>query len=127
MKNILLIEPNTVLARLYSELLVQNGYEVTHVYGAQDGIEAADERTPNLVILELQLPGHSGVEFLHEFRSYIDWLRVPVIVHTMIPRKKLDEVAEPLREQLGVGVILYKPQTSLAALLQKVREQFLLV
>src|SRR5690606_21603784 len=89
MSHVLLIEPNTLLADTYTQALTHAGHEVTHVTGAQAGIDAADKRQPDLVIVELQLPRHSGVEFLHEFRSYAEWLNVPVVVNTSLPPARI--------------------------------------
>lgn len=123
MKRILLIEPNTVLANLYKLMLVEKQYEVAHVTTAQAGIDAADAGRPDLVILELQITKHSGIEFLHEFRSYPEWKDVPVIINTAITANRLAPVQESLKQDLGVTAILYKPKTSLEMLEQTVREQ----
>jgi len=125
MKRILLIEPNTSLARLYQHMLTREGYEVSHATGAQAGIDAADKASPDVVILELQLPRHSGIEFLHEFRSYAEWWEVPVIVNTAIPPSKLEPAQDALKADLGVRTILYKPRATLALLSQAVNEQLL--
>ncbi len=123
MKNILLIEPNTVLAQVYQRMFVAEGYNVAHAITAQTAIDAADAQQPDVVILEIQLTKHNGVEFLHEFRSYPEWIDIPVIVLTTITPGRLANMAEPLRRDLGVTAILYKPKTSLEQLLQVVQEQ----
>lgn len=122
MKRILLIEPNTSLARLYQNMLTREGYDVLHTTGAQAGIDAADKAMPDIVILELQLPRHSGIEFLHEFRSYAEWWDVPVILNTVIPPSRLAPAQAALQADLGVQAILYKPQATLAALSQAIKE-----
>lgn len=121
--HILLLEPNTLLAETYSRALVHAGFTVAVAAGAQSAIDAADTRRPDVVVAELQLPAHSGVEFLHEFRSYPEWQQVPVIVHSVLPPVQTAPVAESLRRDLGVRTILYKPRTSLQQLLRAVREQ----
>lgn len=121
MKNILLIEPNIALARLYKEMFIREGFGVTHVVGAQAAVDAADKTAPDAVVLELQLSRHSGVEFLHEFRSYPEWWPIPIIVNTNILPAKMAQLQTPLRDDLGVRDILYKPKTSLQALVQAVR------
>lgn len=123
MKNILLIEPNTALARLYKEMFAREGFEVVHVTSAQAAINAADAALPNLIILELQLPRHSGIEFLHEFRSYPEWWSVPIIVHTNITPVRMAPLQGALKIELGICSILYKPKTSLQALMHAVQEQ----
>jgi len=122
MAYVLLIEPNTVLAGTYAQAMQLAGHEVVHSIGAQAAISAADRRTPDVVVLELQLPVHNGVEFLQEFRSYPEWQEVPVIVHTVIPLQRLASGRAALKQDLGVETVVYKPRTSLKDLLRLVRE-----
>jgi DNA-binding response OmpR family regulator len=121
--HVLLLEPNTLLAQTYTHALQQSGFTVSHAAGAQAAVFAADKQRPDVVILELQLPAHSGLEFLHEFRSYPEWQGVPVIVHSMLPPTQTLQVEESLRRDFGVKALLYKPRTSLTQLLKTVREQ----
>jgi CheY-like chemotaxis protein len=83
---------------------------------------AADDINPDVVILELQLVQHSGAEFLYEFRSYPDWQNVPVIIYTQIPPTQFHDTFQDTCRQLGVSEYLYKPTTSLQALLLSVRQ-----
>lgn len=80
MADILLIEPDMVLAKTIGEYLESKGHKIQWRSSAQYAINSADESPPDVVILELQLPSNSGVEFLYEFRSYPEWQAVPVIV-----------------------------------------------
>ncbi len=124
--HILLLEPNTLLATTYSRALQHAGFTVTSVTSAQSAVSAADVQQPDLVVLELYLPVHSGVEFLHEFRSYPEWRHVPIVVHSSLPPTKTTVAEETLYRDLGVSVILYKPRTSLKRLLSVVHEQLVL-
>jgi DNA-binding response OmpR family regulator len=121
--HVLLLEPNILLARTYTDALTHAGFSVAHAATAQTAIDAADKQHPDVVVVELQLPMHSGVEFLHEFRSYPEWQDVPVIVHSVLPPMQLTAVRSSLERDLGVRAILYKPRTSLQQLLRAVREQ----
>ncbi len=122
MANILLIEPNTLLARSYMAALDHAGHKVTHALSAQAAIHAADRQLPDVVVLELQLPMHGGLEFLHEFRSYAEWQDVPVIINTALPPPIIAKVKSLLVRDLGVGDVLYKPHATLQALLASIRE-----
>lgn len=122
MSHILLVEPNTLLAKTYTQALQHAGHTVAHAAGAQAAIHAADKQTPDIVILELQLPQHSGVEFLHEFRSYTDWAATPVIVNTILSPAGIARAKEPLSRDLGVTEILYKPRTTLQDIVRLARE-----
>lgn len=122
MSHILLLEPNTLLARTYTQALEHAGHSVAHATGAQAAVNAADGRTPDVVIVELQLPQHSGIEFLHEFRSYGEWQHIPVIVNTVLSMPELGEAAEALKRDLGVRIVLYKPRATLHDLVRAARE-----
>jgi DNA-binding response OmpR family regulator len=122
MSHILLIEPNTLLAKSYTQALHHAGHTVAHVTGAQAAIDAADKQTPHVVIVEVQLPQHSGIEFLHEFRSYAEWINVPVVVNTALSPARMMLAKQPLKRDLGVVDILYKPRTSLQDLVRIARE-----
>lgn len=118
--NILLIEPDRILARTYQGALEQAGHEVRTAATAQAAIHAADDKQPDLVVLEMQLVSHSGVEFLYEFRSYPDWQAIPVVVVSNVPPGEFADSRELLHEELGVRAYHYKPRTTLRALLTTV-------
>jgi DNA-binding response OmpR family regulator len=120
--HILLLEPNTLLAKSYTQAFQLAGHTVGHATGAQAAVDVADKQTPDVVVVELQLPQHTGLEFLHEFRSYPEWQDVPVVVHSMLPPSQSAAVANVLRRDLGVRIMLYKPRTTLQQLLRAVRE-----
>ena len=118
--NIILLEPDRVQAAIYKAALETDGHRVRHVVSAQDAVHAADTDMPDLVITELQLPRHNGVEFLYEFRSYAEWLHIPVVVYTFVPGHELKQ-ASILTRELGVAQVLYKPETTLGQLVAAVR------
>ncbi len=120
MANILLIEPDRQLASTYAHALTQAAHTVQVSATAQDAIQSADETQPDLVLLELQLVAHGGVEFLYEFRSYADWQNIPVVILSYVPPGEFHKSASTLTKQLGVSAYCYKPRTSLKKLLQTV-------
>ena len=119
---ILLVEPDHILATTYSQALQTAGHHVVIEPTAQAAISAADASKPDLVILELQLVEHSGIEFLYEFRSYTDWQAIPVIIQSQVPPQEFADNWQLLQDELGVQTYLYKPRTSLSGLLQAVTE-----
>jgi DNA-binding response OmpR family regulator len=119
---ILLIEPDRVLAESYVPALMHAGHDVQAAGSAQAAIMSADVIQPDLVILELQLVEHSGIEFLYEFRSYTDWQQVPVIIQSQVPPAEFADSWQLLHDELGVRGYLYKPRTSLTQLLASINE-----
>jgi two-component system OmpR family response regulator len=122
MAQILLIEPDHRLAETCRQALEFAANEVITTHSAQAAITAADTAKPDLVILELQLIEHSGIEFLYEFRSYQDWQTTPVLIFTHVPPGEFDNSRQLLHDGLGVQAYLYKPWTSLHQLLAQVDE-----
>ena len=119
--HILLIEPNVALAATYTAAFAHAGWQVSVAGDPQAAIDAADAKTPDVVVLELQLPAHSGIEFLHEFRSYAEWRHTPIIINTFIPANRMAVYQEVLRRDMGVCAIFAKPQTRLEILTNAVR------
>jgi DNA-binding response OmpR family regulator len=119
---IVLIEPDARLAKLYADHLQTAGNTVVKVATAQVAIHMIDVQKPDLVILELQLVSHSGVEFLYELRSYPEWQNIPVIIHTVVPQATFQRYKQQLAA-LGVTDYLYKPLTRLATLQLAIERQ----
>jgi CheY-like chemotaxis protein len=109
-KHILLVEPDHIQASLIARALTPS-YRVRAVSGAEAAIAAADKQEPDAVVMELVLPSHNGVEFLHEFRSYPEWAAIPVVVFS---QQHMPDAG--MLQPFGNISYLYKPQTSLAVL-----------
>jgi twitching motility two-component system response regulator PilH len=115
--NILLIEPDALLGKTYKVGLERAGHSVVVCRHAQSAVAAAEKSVPDIILLELQLPGHSGVEFLYEFRSYPEWQDIPVILHTWVPKQDV-----VLQQRLNISEHLYKPTTNLRQLVRAVSD-----
>lgn len=120
MATILCIEPDDRLAHAYKTILMHQGHVVVRVPGAQAAIHAAEKQPLDLVMLELDLPGHNGIAFLHEFRSYAEWADIPVMIHSSA-RGVLQKAIDVHGRELGVAAVCYKPETSLRDLCDTVQ------
>lgn len=120
MSHVLLIEPDAVLARTYMQALQHVGHTVARAGGAQEAVNEADDKKPDLVVMELQMAMHDGVEFLQEFRSYPEWQGIPVVINTSLTPAALAPVQAALENDLGVTACLYKPRTTLQQLINTV-------
>ncbi len=85
----------------------------------QAALDDADNKLPDIIILDLVLANRGGVEFLYEFRSYPDWQRVPVIVYSSLPAEDLSGILAGL-EHLNIIALHYKPNTRLSDLVKTV-------
>lgn len=110
-KHVLIVEPDSVQASLIASAVGSEQLQTHIVAEAQTAISAADKNKPSLVIVEIALPSHNGIEFLHEFRSYPEWMDIPVVVFS---QQHVDNHA--IFHSLGNVTYLYKPRTSLANL-----------
>jgi len=116
---ILFIEPDHILAANYQMALEQFGHQIDWQTDAQAAITAIDENLPDVIVLEIQMPLHNGIEFLYEFHSYPEWQHIPVIVLSLAPAEEFSDGAE-LLSRLGVRKYLYKPQAKLSDLCKAV-------
>ncbi len=119
MATILLLEPDKSLASSYAKVLEHEGFSVVHCVEIHDAIQKLDAQPIDLIVLELQIALHNGLEFLYEMRSYSEWQKIPVVLHTSVPQRALDQ-GDVLKKELNVHVHLYKPTTSLAKLVETV-------
>lgn len=107
---ILLVEDDIWQAELYSESL-STEFQVQHVPDANQALNWLDKNIPDLILLDLFLPGHSGIELIHELSSYSDTGYIPIVVLSTVA---LAEFALPQErwEQYGIVDYLYKPELS---------------
>ena len=88
MSKILIIEDEKPLCQVYSAALCQADprLEVVLAYNGEEGIEAALRERPDLVILDLTLPGISGTEVAQRLQEAGILPEVPLIIVSGLPR-----------------------------------------
>jgi DNA-binding response OmpR family regulator len=100
--HILLVDDDTLLRRSLTFSLEQVGYQVSAAASAEDGLALARRHSPDLVLLDIGLPGMDGLDALRYFQAQVG---VPVIFLTA-RRRELDEV---LGLELGADDYITKP------------------
>ncbi len=115
MAKILLIESDRLLATNVKKVLQKTGHTVNWQVDPQNALDIADNEPPDLIIIDLVLAGHGGIEFLYEFRSYPDWQEVPVVVFSSLSAEELKEALGGF-SHLNVTEYHYKPNTTLSDL-----------
>jgi len=88
MKKILLVEDEKPLCLLYEEELSAEGYEVTSVHDADSALDALKNKTFDLIITDIRMPGKNGVELIAQIMG----LRkdIPIIINTAYQSYKED-------------------------------------
>jgi len=121
MAHILILEPDHLLAGSLKFYFANAKHTVSAHTDPQLALTAADARTPDVVIAELQLAGRSGAEFLYEFRSYADWQEIPIIIFTNLHPEQMISYQDVIKD-LNVFVCIYKTQTDMSQLLTAVEQ-----
>ena len=82
MSLILIVEDNEKNLKLVRDVLQVKGYETLEAGTAEDGIKIARDRMPNLILMDIQLPGMSGIEALKALRAEPATAAIPVVAIT---------------------------------------------
>lgn len=81
-KRILVVEDNPKNLKLVRDVLQFSGYEVIEATCGEDGVLLAEQRRPDLILMDLQLPGIDGTEALRRIRASDPASAVPVLAVT---------------------------------------------
>ena len=100
---ILIVEDEHAVARGIQYALQQEGYEVAVARSGEEGLEIATRQAPDLVVLDVRLPGMDGFEVLRRLRAA--GAKMPVLVLTA----RDDEVDKVIGLELGADDYLTKP------------------
>ena len=82
MSLILIVEDNEKNLKLVRDVLQVKGFSTLEAGTAEDGIELARERKPDLILMDIHLPGMSGIEALKVLRGEPGTAAIPVIAVT---------------------------------------------
>jgi CheY-like chemotaxis protein len=80
MKKILIIEDDQIVANVYRNKLAVEGYTTEVAPEGETGLKVMRTFKPELILLDLMLPGISGVDVIKEIRSEPEFLKIPIIV-----------------------------------------------
>ena len=115
--DVLLIEDDPAVLEMYSLKLTLDGYQVSTAEDGDQGIAKAVELVPDIILLDIRMPGKDGFEVLEELRQIKATARIPVIIFSNYGEKEL--VNRGL--ELGARAYLVKAHTTPSSLSAQLR------
>lgn len=116
MKKILLVEDTETFVKSINDLLSVD-YEMINAINGSEALQAIESDKPDLIILDLNLSGMSGIDFLKNFNEKYGQGSIPVLIATNMDNDS--NVAEAMT--LGVRGYILKSETSLESLKEQVK------
>jgi len=116
-KTILIIEDDKFLLGLIAQKLIKEGFEISEAVDGEEGIKKVKEEKPDLVLLDLILPGIDGFEVLSRMREESTLTSIPVIILSNLGQK--EDVEKGLK--LGAVDYLIKAHFTPGEIIDKIR------
>jgi len=116
-KHVLVIEDEPNIIEAISFILSRDGWRVDTHSNGHDAVDVVNAKTPDLVILDVMLPGKSGYDILTELRDSDLTRDLPVLMLTARGQLKDRELAE----KIGASSFMTKPFSN-AEVLEVVRQ-----
>jgi two-component system cell cycle response regulator DivK len=82
MSTILIVEDNDKNMKLARDILNAKGYKTLEAVTGEEGVKVAKEKLPDLVLMDIQLPGINGIEAFRQIRADAKSARIPVVALT---------------------------------------------
>ena len=90
-KTVLVVEDNELNMKLFNDLLETQGYTVLQVDNGPDALARAREAKPDLILMDIQLPGMSGLDATRELKADEATRAIPVIAVTAFAMRTDEE------------------------------------
>jgi two-component system, cell cycle response regulator DivK len=116
-KRILVVEDQEDNRRILRDLLTSVGYEIVEAVTGEDGVRLAEMDAPDLILMDIQLPGLDGYEATRRIKANPALAHIPIIAVTSYALSGDDAKAR----EAGCDAYVSKP-FSPRALLAKIRE-----
>lgn len=83
-KKILIVDDDEKMLRLFGDFLLKEGFEIITANNGNDGIRLAIEKNPDLILLDVMMPGKDGGEVGKELQDNIKTKNIPIIFLTSL-------------------------------------------
>lgn len=101
-EHILVVEDEQVMAEIIIDYLKQSGFTASHIGDGNSVVDSVKQSPPDLVLLDLMLPGRNGMDICKDIRAFSG---VPIIMVTA----KADEIDRLLGLEIGADDYICKP------------------
>lgn len=116
-KKILIIEDDKFLRELIAQKIVKEGYDISEAIDGEEGIKKIKEEKPDMVLLDLILPGMDGFEVLSKMKEDPFLAQIPVIILSNLGQK--DDIEKGLK--LGAADYLIKAHFTPGEIIEKIK------
>jgi DNA-binding response OmpR family regulator len=117
MQKILVIEDDKFLRELIVQKLLKEGYETTEAVDGEEGIQRVAKDKPDIVLLDIILPGIDGFEVLRRVRENEEIRDIPIIILSNLGQQ--DDVEKGM--ELGAKDYLVKAEFTPTEIVEKIR------
>ena len=105
-KKILIVDDEPDVLMLLGERLSKAGYDVIKASGGQEAIETAQKESPDLIVLDIAMPGMDGSEVANALRAHPQTQDIPIIFLTCLFTKQEEKTCGHV---LGQNFFIAKP------------------
>lgn len=103
-KKVLVVDDDPDVVRVIKAYLMREGMEVSVAYDGDEAIKKARENVPDIMTLDILMPGKNGFEVIEELRMYEETRSIPIVIISVI---QIDNQEKIFR--LGIADYLNKP------------------
>lgn len=82
MTTVLIVEDNDRNMKLARDVLQAKGYRTLEAVTGEEGVKLAKDKLPDLILMDIQLPGINGIEAFRQIRADAKTARIPVVALT---------------------------------------------
>jgi CheY-like chemotaxis protein len=114
-EQVLIVEDNEKNMKLFRDVLLAKGFRTLEATRGVEAVDMASEHTPDLVLMDIQLPDLDGVQALHRLREHPRTAAIPVLALTAQAMRGDDErflaegfdgyISKPVNVRDLVGIV----------------------
>jgi len=104
-KSVLVVEDNELVRRIYINCIEELGFDAIETERPEQALDLMREYAPDLVIMDIMMPGMSGLELIGLIRADASLAQTPVVAVTTLA----DETGGPRFLEAGFDAYLGKP------------------